>query len=233
MKSIKQQITDKLKELDDAQAAKFFDVAENSIKKARKTKTYPFSWADRLIEGMKPTIDPSDIQRDTPQPPAPTVVPPATKEITIGDVLTRHEEAIKQLFGYANNHATPKIETLEKQIGELQAQFATLRQSVITTSAGAPQNNGGSSLVRPNVEVKGTFTERIVPVGNPLDTGIAPSREQVENQSRTLTAAGNIVGGGARVAGPAVASPPTPEGTTAPKFGLGWTEPYAPRDRRR
>jgi hypothetical protein len=219
---LKKLVKDKIAELGE-KAPEFFGKKQSTLDMWGKTGNIPTDAVQKVLDAPEPQTD--------------------GKVITPTDLLQRHDTALGQIIGYLNTKAIPFLEkewgefksAAEARIQALEDQLQSLYRVNPQQSNGAPTlgqliasdaaGNPGGSLTRPSAQTIQTFTEPVgggMPRLHPLDSGIAPTAEQVA-QSQSNAGVQGVGGGQAppRLAGPAVAVP------GAESMGTpGWNKPW-------
>lgn len=212
IESLEQLVRDKVTELGEGASA-YFKTTDNAVKTWLKNGRIPL-WAVEKVfaeikdEFTKTPTTATEVASTTDSPPL-----PSHQEVVAA--VGTHQAQIKSIVDHINNSIAQSIGALQKDVQDIKARFTTQPQvpTVAQILATDPDRNQ-PSLIRP-------VTQRNE--AHPLDTGVAPSAEQVEASRARINAGGQIVGANVRPAGPATAV----EGPQIGKTGAGgWTAPY-------
>jgi hypothetical protein len=203
-------------------AAEHFGVRKGTLDGYMRSGRYPLKLIEKILADASrnylETGPAEQVQMHDPVPPptprlaemqaANTICDPAFESIQ-----TRVEQIIKYIQG-----------TVDFYIRQYAERLNLLERAVAALSAGQLRQAGSPSLVRPEegVPVDQIYTTNPnagLGLGrHPLDTGLAPTKEQVDAQANMAIIEGVPVPG-ARLAGPAVYNP------DAPPFGFDWNKP--------
>lgn len=210
IESLKQLVEDKIKELG-SDAARYFGATENAVKVWSKTGKYPLGAVEKVFAEIKDEF----LKAPATEAANTADSPPLPSHQEVVAAVGTHQAQIKSIVDHINNSIAQSIGALQKDVQDIKARFTTQPQvpTVAQILATDPDRNQ-TSLIRP-------VTQRNE--AHPLDTGVAPSAEQVEASKARINAGGQIVGANVRPAGPATAV----EGPQIGKTGAGgWTAPY-------
>jgi hypothetical protein len=206
MSDLKNIVRTALKQYGDG-AAEHFGVAEGTLKGYIKKGKYPLKLVEQILSEQKENVA-LDEQKPEPVAPMEKFMEAQWRE---SDTTKRLEEVVRYIQG-----------TVDFYIKQFAERIAALEASYM-------RHAGLSSLARPDqgVPVDQTYTTNpntgVTSMGrHPLDTGIAPTKAQVDAQANMAIIEGVPVPG-TQLAGPAKYNP------DAPAFGFGWNTPRPPR----
>jgi hypothetical protein len=204
-------------------AAAHFGIKEGTLKSYIKRGKYPLSLIEKILADtgqieMGPAMQgqPVGVERE-PEPQLSTaavinkIVNP---DPDLASVNTRVQDVIQYLQS-----------TVDFYIKQFASRIGLLERTVAALSAQQLRLAGMASQTRPaaGVPVDQVFTTNpTVGIGNALDTGVAPTKEQVEAQAN-MTIIEGVPVPNAQLAHPAEYDP------NAPAFGYGWNQPRPPR----
>lgn len=197
---------------DDAPA--HFGIKKTTLDGYMKRGKYPLALIEKILYEQKDAPAPP-VEEPPPQPAPPQPMPqPRPTPTPQGD---RVEQIVKYIQGTVDIY----IRQFSQRIGNLEKQYEAMRQAQLR-QAGMP------NLARPDqgVPVEQVFTTNPhaaigvnpPPLGNALDTGIAPTKDQVDAQANMTIIEGVPIPGG-QLARPADYIP------NQPSFGFGWNIP--------
>jgi hypothetical protein len=209
---------------DDAPA--HFGIQKGRLEGYIKRGNYPPSLMGQIIaeEGLPRAAEEQPTPQPEPQPPPPPpmypptgqyewpvepVAPPVPPQGVQYELMATNKR-VGDIVSYIQNTIDLYIKQFAARIAMLERQFSAVRTEQLRAA--------GAVRARPDqgVPVDQVFTTS--PLGNALDTGIAPTREQVEAQANMTIIEGVPVPGG-QLARPAEFIP------NQPSFGFNWNIP--------
>lgn len=201
MIALNKKIKDTLKKYGDEAPARF-GVNPTTLKRYMKRGHYPPALIEKIVADYD--LETGGGQAEETEP-APQIVRP-THPAAQGARLDQISDYLQKTVDFYLKQFNDRIGKLEFAVQSLQVNQLRL--------AGVP------SLARPDQGVPAEQVFTTSPfghIGHPLDTGIAPTREQVEAQ------ADMVIIEGVPVPGAQLARPATPH--PSPPFGFGWNTP--------
>jgi hypothetical protein len=203
------------------QAPERFGVKKVTLDGYVKRGKFPLKLIEAILHDNPVGVE-APPQPAPPPPPPPTQAAPPQQPATftsgssfppVGEqsvISGRVDQIVKYIQGTVDFYIkqfSERITLLEKEIGVVRAN--QMRAAI-----------GVASLARPDqyAPVDQTFTTN--PLGNSLDTGVAPTKEQVDAQANMAIIEGVPVPG-AQLARPAEFL------VNQPSFGFGWNQPRA------
>jgi len=207
--------------LKDKGAAEHFGLRQSTLDTYIKRGKYPLTLIQRVL----------DEQKEGAFPPEAVPMPPDAPEVVSGvPEVMRKPQPQPQPHGTGVPLVEKRVEdivkylqtTVDFYIKQFAARITNIERTCAALSAAHLRASGAPSLTRPdqNVPVEQTFTTN--PLGNSLDTGVAPTKAMVDAQANMTTLEGVPIPG-AQVAHPAEFIP------DLPSYGFGWNKP---RERR-
>lgn len=198
------------------QAPERFGVKKGTLDGYLKRGKFPLKFVEAILHDnpVGETTAPPQPEPQ-PQPPPPPEQPSTFTSVSsfppVGEqavISGRVEEIVKYIQGTVDVY----IKQFNYRIGLIEKEIGVVRANQMRAAIGV------ASLARPDqyAPVDQTFTTN--PLGNALDTGVAPTKEQVDAQANMAIIEGVPVPG-AQLARPAEFLP------MQPSFGFGWNRP--------
>lgn len=238
MNTLKEKVIEKIKELGD-KAPEYFGKKQSTINAWMKTGNIPIDAVEKVFSEIPTTpaatLEPQVLQQPSAQMErhqSNSVVPPRNEPQpppSVSEVLQNHAGKIQQILDHINNALAPSIGALQNKATQVEQAILAMQErerALINASSQQPtlgQVMESGSYVRPQLKTLATYNGE----GHPLDTGIAPTAEQVRAQQE-LRSQGGTPGEAHRVAGPAVPHPEEAQ-SLGVRGATPWTAPYVKR----